>query len=358
MHAPMEIVDASLWLYGTSLTQPVEVRPGRVVESRESLLLCLRADDGRLGWGEAAPLPGFSREALDEVVAAAARLARSIAETRPAVSANGLLPTDVDALTVGLPSLQFALDSALDGLAGPGDEGGVEVPVARLLQGDATLIPAQAVDYVSRGYSALKLKVGRHSVDDDVLLVHAVADAIDPGIELRLDANRSWSWTQALRFADGVRGIPIAFVEEPLADSQRLAELAGSWRLPIALDESVAEVLSPSMWSVPDYAAAIVVKPTLVGRRLRELVSASRATGFRTVLSGCYETGVGTAAIVRSAMQLAIPVPAVGVGTIAWLEEDCLKPSVDFLTPVIQPDLVSVGAIRPDVDRLRRITHA
>jgi O-succinylbenzoate synthase len=348
----MKIVDASLWRYRTRLTEPVEIRPGTVLETRESLLLSLHAEDGRVGWGEAAPLPGFSRETFDEVAVAAARLVRYIAETRPTVSPAGLTEIETGDSIFDLPSLQFALSTAAESLVGHkhGDERAV--PVSRLLQGATSDIPTRAADYVRRGFRALKLKVGRRSVEEDIRLLRAVAGAFDGGVELRVDANRSWSWSQALRFAEGVRDVCVAYVEEPLQDVDRLAELADTWDLPIALDESVHDIMSASTWSIPAYAEAIIVKPTLVGHRMRALVEAARGQGVRTILSACYETGLGTAAVVRAAMQTGSPVPAVGVGTIAWLSADCLHPAVDFLVPLIRPDLVSSESVQPDVQRL------
>ncbi len=54
-----------LYRYHLPLSEPLQSK-GTTLRHREGLLVELAGDGGAVGWGEAAPLPGFSRENPDE----------------------------------------------------------------------------------------------------------------------------------------------------------------------------------------------------------------------------------------------------------------------------------------------------
>ena len=109
----------------------------------------------------------------------------------------------------------------------------------------------------------------------------------------RLDANRAWGFEEALAFAEEISGVRVAYVEEPLADPGRLAELAGARGLPVALDESLVGMAPGELGRHP-YAAAVVLKPTLLGgvSRTLRLAEEAKAMGAAPVVSSSYEAGV------------------------------------------------------------------
>jgi len=84
----------------------------RTLHERRGLLLRLEGADGAVGWGEAAPLPGFSTETLDE---ATHRLRRR-AEELSGVELMESVIDDVLRRQAGdeePPSVQFAVTSAI-----------------------------------------------------------------------------------------------------------------------------------------------------------------------------------------------------------------------------------------------------
>ena len=119
---------------------------------------------------------------------------------------------------------------------------------------------------------------------------------------MRLDANRAWSPEEAERFARGTADLGFEYVEEPLADPTRLPFLAVSHGLPVALDESLADV-EPEALEDHGYARAVVLKPTLLGGISRTLRFARRASrlGVQPVISSAGETDVGMSALVALA---------------------------------------------------------
>ena len=88
------------------------------------------------------------------------------------------------------------------------------------------------------GIRTFKIKVGR-DVETDLAAVRAVRDAL-PDAELYVDANRGWSYEDALRAGDALIDLGVAAIEEPIATDDRRgrARLAERWQVPFLGDES------------------------------------------------------------------------------------------------------------------------
>ena len=316
--------------YTLPLTEPV-TWGGERHRQRRGALVRLADAAGRVGWGDAAPLPGFSREPLEHATRALQGIRDALAgrelEPRDAL-ADGPFHRALDA--AGLPSsARFGLDLALADLAAQKlgrtlpqalhPDPPVVLPLNGLVQsGDAV---EQAQRLADAGYPAVKLKVGRQSVADDIGLVRAVRQSLPASVALRLDANRAWTWEQAVAFARAVADLSLDYVEEPLADAARMPELWHDTGLPVAVDESVQEGGEIRGW-----AAAAVLKPTLVGGLMAALRRAAqaRAAGVRVVLSASFESGVGLRGV--AALAAATGAQPAGLDTYRWLAADVLPP--------------------------------
>ena len=62
----MKLAGFDLFEYELPLTQPI-VTKDETLSNRRGFLIKLSTDSGVIGWGEIAPLPGFSRENLSSV---------------------------------------------------------------------------------------------------------------------------------------------------------------------------------------------------------------------------------------------------------------------------------------------------
>ena len=354
----MTVAALDLIPYVLPLAEPV-VWAGEPHRQRRGVLVRLADAEGRVGWGDAAPLPGFSRETLDDARAALDETAPVlVGRTLDAleVVADGPFHRALDA--VGLPpSARFGLDLALADLAS--QELGRTLPQALhpdpavvlplnglILGGDA---PARARALAQAGYRAVKLKVGRGPVEADVETAHEVREALPDGVALRLDANRAWSWDQALAFAEGVAGLALDYVEEPLAEPERLPELWHDTGLAVAVDESVQEGAPIRGW-----ASAAVLKPTLVGGVVATLRRAAeaRAVGVRPVLSASFESGVGLRGV--AALAAATGAAPAGLDTYRWLAADVLANAVPAgvagAAPATRDGRLPLPLDRPQVD--------
>jgi o-succinylbenzoate synthase len=340
------IMRVSLHPYALRLVAPIRLK-GVQHESRRGVLLRVEDERGRAAWGDCAPLPGFSRETLEESTTQLRAQERWIAEQRPETGWGEPahpLHTEIDSLGLE-PSARFALDLALLDLAAQvagrplpallHPDPGVAIPLNALLTGDherELLRSAEA--RVARGYRTLKIKVGRDEVARDVQKIRAMRQLVGPDVGIRCDANQAWSFAEACDFADGVQGLGIEYVEEPLADPRELGKLWFDTMLPIALDESLAG-LDPADLAGKGYAVAAVLKATLLGGMLRTLAFArqARSLGIRPVISGAFESGVAMRGHV--ALAAATGGQPAGLDPYNYLREDVLQPRLRLDIPLV-----------------------
>ena len=168
---------------------------------------------------------------------------------------------------------------------------------------------------------------------------------------MRLGAKRAWGFGEAVEFARGIYGTWVEYVEEPLAVPSRLGELAQKWGLPVALDESLVGMGGEDL-GLHSYAAAVVLKPTLLGRvsRVLDLAQEAMALGMAPVVSASYEGGVGTGALVALAASLGGK-PA-GLDTYRALAEDVVAAPLPLPAPAVDVREAVEAAGAVDVERL------
>ncbi|WP_169577861.1 o-succinylbenzoate synthase [Salisaeta longa] len=326
--------------YRLPLSRPLRLGTQTVHHRDGAVLRCMTAD-GAVGWGDVAPLPGFSRETLDEALHQLATDAVHAALRSGDTTALG----DVCA-SVQCGVAQAAADAQRDGPAND-----VTVPVNALLSGTPHAVLEAFEQYRADGYTVFKLKVGRRAPANDARLVSTLLDRMPPEGALRLDANRAWSWDEAQAFAAALGAETLAYVEEPLDDPTQLPALAADWPYPIALDEST-RTLAPADLSDHTYAAAIVLKPMLIGgpHRLAAWADAAAAHDQTVVLSAAYESGVGMAALVEwSAAYATAPV---GLDTYRHLQADVLATRLPLEVPHVSLRAVRRAACTVDPSRL------
>jgi o-succinylbenzoate synthase len=359
----MKPTSFDLYRYRLTLTAPLKLK-GATLHYREGLLLRLSGDDGCEGWGEAAPLPGFSDEDLDEAAPRLRELVASVVGCEAAdrrVELEGHFSREVDRLDIA-PSVRFGFELALWNLyaASTGTtlpelvtpQPRATVPVNGLLSGSPDEILGEARRMRDAGYETVKLKVGGRTVEEDVGLVCALGEMLG-GVSLRLDANRAWDFEEATEFARGVAGVRFEYVEEPLADPARLPELVRGFGVRVALDESMVGI-EPEALNEHRYARAVVLKPTLLGGISRTLRVAQRALrlGMTPVVSSAYESGVGTAALVALAAGIGDRAVPAGLDTYRRLGTDVLVSQLDLSAPSVRVREADYASRRVDVFRL------
>ncbi|MBF5066890.1 dipeptide epimerase, partial [Salmonella enterica subsp. enterica serovar Istanbul] len=106
--------------------------------------------------------------------------------------------------------------------------------------GSAEEMAATAQQYVSAGFTALKLKAGNDELAD-IAAIKAVSAAVGPNVSIKVDANQAWTAAQTRRIMAQLQLPNLIALEQPLPDWQLMEapalrqELAVPW----ILDESV-----------------------------------------------------------------------------------------------------------------------
>lgn len=119
-----------------------------------------------------------------------------------------------------------------------------------------------------QGWRALKVKVGKPSMYEDLERLRAVREAVGDDIDLMIDANQAFTGGEALRritaFDDAVG---IAWFEEPLPADDVLghAELARRTTVPIAVGETLYSPAQFRTYLATNAAAIIQVDVARVG---------------------------------------------------------------------------------------------
>lgn len=97
-------------------------------------------------------------------------------------------------------------------------------------------LEAQARDFVARGFKAVKMRIGKPDIGEDVERVAAVRSAIGGRIRLMADANQGLSVPHAIRLGRDLEAFDLTWFEEPV----QAYDLEGSARVAAEIDTPVA----------------------------------------------------------------------------------------------------------------------
>lgn len=177
-------------------------------------------------------------------------------------NANRLLGTE-GLVTMAISVLDMALWDALAKGAG--------LPLARLLGGDLTPLPAYASlrgwgpsmlaeeggrAVAALGVKAVKCKLGAPTLDGDLWTVRALRDAVGEGVEILIDYNQGLDRPEALRRGLALQEMGVRWMEEPLhvTDDAGLAWLADKLDMPVQGGEN--------WWGVTGMARSLAARAT------------------------------------------------------------------------------------------------
>jgi O-succinylbenzoate synthase len=311
--------------YRAPFRAPVRTAHGMWAE-REGLIVRLENEAGAVGLGEAAPIPWFGTETVDEDEAGCRTLGEwTTAETITAVP--GRLGCLKHALAAALTEIGVGRvsDPPSDTVSA---KGRITDPpylgVAALLPaGRAALavIPPRA----ELGFRVFKWKVGVGDAADELALLDDVCAALPGGAKLRLDANGAWDRRTAERWLERCAERPVEFLEQPCfagasdGESARrksddcLLGLAGDFPTPIALDESVVGAGDIERWIGAGWPGFFVIKSSLIADVDAAMERLEKAKAS-VVFSSALETAVGARDALRVAFAWKGQLRALGFG--------------------------------------------
>jgi len=100
---------------------------------------------------------------------------------------------------------------------------------------------AQVQRWIDTGFTAVKIKVGKPDIAEDVDRVGAVRELLGPDRALMIDANQRWDLARATASVEALSPFDLAWIEEPLRadDLAGHTELARRIDVPIAVGENL-----------------------------------------------------------------------------------------------------------------------
>lgn len=323
------------------------------IRHRQGLLVAL-GDGEHTGWGEASPLPGWSKDSLADTELA-------LRHALDPVEDDG----DVSSAVAGLhdrPHARAAVSGAWADLIARRDG----VPLARSLSARGrdvvevnSVLAAGAVDELERaaaesvagGFTTIKVKVGAGAPAGDVERIRAVRRGA-PHVDLRLDANQAWDRSTAVEVLRAAVGLDIAWCEEPTGVLDEFGAIESETGVRVAADESVVSETGLRK-ALALGLTVIVVKPQAIGGpdRAARVAGLAAEAGALVVITSFMDSAVGVAHAVHVASAHGGPV-AHGLATTGFLARDVGPPPLVERGSIRVPDRPGIGVdpeIGPDV---------
>ena len=239
------------------------------------------------------------------------------------------------------PFLEYEPDEAATWLSAALEFGWSDLPIGteektpKFIGVNATL-PAVAPDQVASilgrfgEFRTVKIKVAEpgQDIDQDLARIAAVRN-LHPDASIRLDANGGFSVAQARSLAAALfdDGLPIEYLEQPVASVAEMAELRMHLQpmgIKIAADENVRKASDPLEVARANAADLLVLKAAPLGGIKRAIEIANEA-GLPAVVSSAMESSVG----LSMGAHLAASLPQfgfdAGLGTAALLAADVTR---------------------------------
>lgn len=295
------------------------------------VLVEMEDQDGRIGWGEAALLPGYTDETVDSSFALACQTAPGLVGLPLAEvlsRAEGLIEPAAFTAT--------AFVTAIEHLAGhPTLARSGHAPLLGTVNGKPDHLPALETEIetlLARGYATLKVKVG-WDVTKDLAAVSTIRAIVAGRAVLRLDGNQGYSTEQALAFLKGLDPAGIELLEQPCAagDWDAAVTVKQAAPCPVMLDESIYG--EDDIRRAADLACADYIKLKLMKMggldRLERGLALIRQLGMRPVM------GNGVASDLGCWMEACVAVEALDN---AGEFNGFLKPHLRLLTPSLDAD--------------------
>jgi L-alanine-DL-glutamate epimerase-like enolase superfamily enzyme len=251
----MKITSATIYPLSIPLIEPMKMSREMVVDAK-TVLLCLRDEDGRTGWGEASVAPLMTGETLDSLVGSIQYLVEQVKSwdwTEPKEFA-----CDFAKILYGNASAKSCFEMALLDLFTqkqslplwrylrqannlPDIENPTPIPLLRMLGGSFDKELADAKSFRSLGFRHWKIKIGALSLREDLQRVEILSNLLE-GDVVSVDANGAMSLADAIQFCESKEASKLAFAEQLIAADLSIEDfvmLKKRSPIPIGLDESI-----------------------------------------------------------------------------------------------------------------------
>jgi o-succinylbenzoate synthase len=281
------------------------------------------------GWGEAAPLPGFSNEYLQEVHYVLEGFHQAIDEEN--IEKEELLAM-AEVHTQGYPSARFAVETALYDLFAQKAKKSLALYLNPHTLTEIAVNGITGIHMPGDGFKVMKVKVGFRNLFDEIEQMVMLTKSFGKDISFRLDANGAFDLSQAIRFCKEMEAFNIDYIEQPLPAKELvdLAELSYHTEIPIAIDESLTDFHSAEKIIENQAADVFIIKPMVSGgfRESKKIIQLAREENIRIVITSSLETNIGHLACLHLAAANEI-IETCGLSTGKLLKNASKAPAIE-----------------------------
>lgn len=295
--------------YRIPMVKPLHFASGAATVA-DHVLVRVTTADGVTGIADVPPRPYTYGETQDSVVAIVSGLFREALVGKDALDRSAIQARLQR--TMSNNAAKGAVDIAVWDIIGKS----LRVPVHRLLGGfsqtlrvshmlgfdDAAVLVDEARRYVAEyGIRTFKVKVGRRPLTLDIELCAALRNALDPNVELYLDANRGWTATEAMLVLDACQDLGLTYFEEP-DDARKVLgrrRLVAHSHIPIVADESAPTLGDAAREIQTGSATALSIKTARTGfTESQKILSYAEAVGVDVIMGNQIDSRLGSMATV------------------------------------------------------------
>lgn len=276
------------------------------INSTASVIIVIHTDQEFVGIGETDPALMFTGESQQTVL--------TVLKHHLGPGVIGLDPTDIDgihdrmeSICYGNPFAKAAIDIACHDLKGKS----LGAPVYELLGGlkreripvmwslgsePAETNAREAAGKVDEGYQTIGLKLGVYDPRTDIERVRQVRRAVGDKINIRCDANQSWTLDTAVDTIQRLQDYRVAMVEQPLPkwDLEGMARVVRAVEIPVGADESLSSPQDAREIINCEAADFFSIKTTKHGGLLnsKKIAELAHSAGKRLFINSMIEMGV------------------------------------------------------------------
>jgi muconate cycloisomerase len=299
------------------MIKPV-IMAGEEIRRADNVLVRIEADNGIVGWGEAAAAPTMTGETIESMVAAVHLLSPTLAGREPD-DIGGALHA-MDGRMYGNHGAKAAVEIALHDLVGRATNRPVHLLLGEKCRSRAALLGvvgggdfagdlSDAAKKKADGFTLFKIKVGIGTPANDAERTRAVCKVLGDGCIISADANQGFSAHEAIAYVRAVAGAGLDFFEQPVRadDLAGMAAVAAASDIAIGADEGIHSLDDIRRHHVEKAARGVSLKAIKLGG-LRALAAAGRLCGqlgmHVNVSCKTGETSIACAAALHAACVL------------------------------------------------------
>lgn len=316
--------------------QPSGTSRGILTEKHAWFIYLKHKEYLKIGIGECSIIPGLSPDFIDF---------KSYEEKVNEVCNNiNFYIAHLDEL-VHFPSILFGVEQALLSIQSDEKElffdtsftrKEVGIPINGLIwMGSPEFMSQQIEEKLKEGYRCLKLKIGAIDFQEELNILRGIRNRFSASeIELRVDANGAFQFSEALSKLDQLSKFHLHSIEQPIKQGQinHMADLCKKTPLPIALDEELIGVIGKeNKFNLlkdiqPQY---IILKPSLHGGICgsKEWIEVASKLAIPWWMTSALESNVGLNLIAQFSATYENSLPQ-GLGTGSLYVENTIPYSV------------------------------